>query len=182
MYQLFKCASLCLPPLVRIPEPFVIPIFELGTDEDVFRSCVGSVHLSFTTVPNLSSLYQDPRSISGVFRLLGRWKDLIQDRKFTVWKFLEGAVLDERLYKLRLKLLTRWSLSRLPVYVSLTMVMLPVVVTLARATVHHLRVQSWGRRQFHCRAVPMLGLKLKSQRIREGRTKRTNLLSCELSS
>ena len=129
------------PLLVRIPEPFVFPIPELGTDEDVFRSCVSDVQISFTTVPNVSSLYQDPRSISRVFRLLGRGKDLLQDRKFSVWNFLKGALLDGLLCKIRLKLLTRRSLSLLLVYVSQTMVMLPVVVILARATVHHLGVQ-----------------------------------------
>ena len=91
LYQVFKYTSLCLPPLVKVPVPFVIPIPELGADTDVFRSCVAGVQISFTTVPNVSSLYRDPRSISRVFRLLGRGKDLLHDRKFSVWNFLKGS-------------------------------------------------------------------------------------------
>ena len=91
LYQLFKYAGLCLPPQVQIPVPFVVPIPELGSDEDIFRSCIGSVQMSFTTIPNVSSLYRDPRSISRVFRLLGRGKDLLLDRKFSVWNFLKGS-------------------------------------------------------------------------------------------
>ena len=68
LYQVFKHASLCLPPLVKVPVPSVIPIPELGADADVFRSCVSGVQISFTTVPNVSSLYRDPRSISRVVR------------------------------------------------------------------------------------------------------------------
>ena len=91
LYQLFKYAGLCLPPQVQVPVPFVIPIPELGSDEDIFRSCIGSVQMSFTTIPNVSSLYRDSRSISRVFWLLGRGKDLLLDRKFTVWSFLKGS-------------------------------------------------------------------------------------------
>ena len=91
LYQLFKYAGLCLPPQVQVPVPFVIPIPELGSGEDVFRSCIGSVQMSFTRIPNVSSLYRDPRSISRVFRLLGRGKDLLLDRKFTVWNFLKRS-------------------------------------------------------------------------------------------
>ena len=91
LYRLFKYAGLCLPPQVQVPVPFVVPIPELGSDEDVFRSCIGSVQMSFNTIPNVSSLYRDQRSISRVFQLLGRGKDLLLDRKFTVWNFLKGS-------------------------------------------------------------------------------------------
>ena len=81
LHKFFKLSSLCLSPLVQIPAPFVIPIPELGNDEEAFRSCVGAIQLSYSTVPNVSSLYQDPRAISRVFRLLGRGKELLDDRK-----------------------------------------------------------------------------------------------------
>ena len=91
LYQLFKYAGLCFLPQVQVPVPFVVPIPELESDEDVFRSCIGSVEMSFTTIPSVSSLYRAPRSIARVFRLLGRGEDLQLDRKFTVWNFLKGS-------------------------------------------------------------------------------------------
>ena len=63
LHRLVKCACLCLPPLIQTALPLAIPIPELRIDENVFSSCVRSVHKSFTTVHNVSSLNQDPKSI-----------------------------------------------------------------------------------------------------------------------
>ena len=91
LHQLFKLSSLCLPPLVKIPPPFQVPIPELGNDEEAFRSCVEGIQISFNTVPNVSSLHQDPRAIPRVFQLLGRGKELLTDRKFSIWNVLKGS-------------------------------------------------------------------------------------------
>ena len=90
LHKLFKLSSLCLPPLVQIPAALVTPIPELGTDEESFRSCIGAIQLSYSTVPKVSSLYQDPRTISRVFRLLGRGKEILEDRELSTWNFLRG--------------------------------------------------------------------------------------------
>ena len=42
-------------------------------------------------MPNVSSLFRDPRSVSRVFRLLGKGKDLLSDRKFSMWNFLKSS-------------------------------------------------------------------------------------------
>ena len=75
--------------MAKIPVGFVVPIPELGPDEEMFQSCVTSIQVSYSTVPNASSLFRDPRSISRVFRLLGKGKDLLSDRKFSMWNFLK---------------------------------------------------------------------------------------------
>ena len=63
LHQLLIPSSLCLPPLIQTPPTFQVPIPELGNDDEVFRSCVEGIQISFNTVPNVSSLYQDPRAI-----------------------------------------------------------------------------------------------------------------------
>ena len=60
------------------------------TRKPLFSSCVESIQISFSTVPNVSSLYQDPRSVPRVFRLLGRGKKFLADRKFSIWNILKG--------------------------------------------------------------------------------------------
>ena len=40
LHQLFRLSSLCLPPLVKMPEPFIIPIPELEGDEEALISSV----------------------------------------------------------------------------------------------------------------------------------------------
>ena len=57
----------------------------------MFRSCVAGVQISYNTVPNVTSLYKDPRSISRVSRLLGRGREVLADRKFSIWNFLRGS-------------------------------------------------------------------------------------------
>ena len=83
----FRYASLCLPPTVTMPASFKISIPDLASDQEVFQSVVSSLQLSFVTVPNVSSLYQDPRSVYRIFRLLGRGRELLSDKKFSVWTF-----------------------------------------------------------------------------------------------
>ena len=63
----------------------------LGPTEETFQSCVRSFQMSYPTIPHVSSLYRDPRSVSRVFRLLGRGSDLLVDNKFSVWNFLRGS-------------------------------------------------------------------------------------------
>ena len=80
-----------MPPLVQTPPIFQVPIPELGNDEEAFISCVEGIQISFNTVPNVSSLHQDLRSIPRVFRLMGRGKELLTDRKFSIWIVLKGS-------------------------------------------------------------------------------------------
>ena len=81
--QIFKFACLCLPPVVGEPARFVIPVPGLVSDVGTFDSVVRSLQLSYVTVPNVSSLYEDPKTICRIFRLLGRGRGLIRDRKFS---------------------------------------------------------------------------------------------------
>ena len=91
LHRVFKYSCLCLPPKAKITSQFVVPMPELGPDEEVFHSCISSIQLAYKTVPNVSSLFRDPRSLSRVFRLIGRGRDLLEDRKFSVWNFLKGS-------------------------------------------------------------------------------------------
>ena len=91
LHQLFKLSCLCLHPKISCSTEFTVPLTELGPDEEVFRSCVAGVQISYNTVPNVTNLYKDPRSINRVFRLLGRGRELLNDRKFCIWKFLQGS-------------------------------------------------------------------------------------------
>ena len=91
LFLLYKFACLCLPPLVEMPTEFVVPMPALGSNEETFQSCVKSLQMSYSTIPHVSSLYRDPRSVSRVFRLLGRGSDLLTDKKFSVWNFLKGS-------------------------------------------------------------------------------------------
>ena len=89
--RVFKYSCLCLPPKAKITSQFVVPMPELGPDEEVFHSCISSIQLAYQTVPNVSSLFRDPRSLSRVFRLIGRGRDLLEDRKFSVWNFSKSS-------------------------------------------------------------------------------------------
>ena len=93
LHQLFKLSCLCLPPKISYPPKFTVPLTELGPDEEVFRSCVAGIQISYNTVPIFTSLYKDPRSISLVSRSLGRGRELLPDRKFSIWNFLRGSAL-----------------------------------------------------------------------------------------
>ena len=90
--KVFRYASLCLPPTVTIPTSFKISVPDLASDHEAFQSIVNSLQLSYVTVPNVSSLYQDPRSVCRIFRLLGRGRELLSDKKFSVWTFSRGNV------------------------------------------------------------------------------------------
>ena len=65
---------------------------DLASDKDSYNSAIRSLQLSYSTVPNVSSLYRDMKTICRVFRLLGRWPALTKDRKFSIWEFLKGNV------------------------------------------------------------------------------------------
>ena len=91
LFLVYKFSCLCLPPLVEMPTEFVVPMPALGSNEETFQSCVRSLQMSYTTIPHVSSLYRDSRSVSRVFRLLGRGSDLLVDKKFSVWNFLRGS-------------------------------------------------------------------------------------------
>ena len=91
LLRLFKYSSLCLPPDAKITSQFVVPMPELGPDQKVFCSCIASTQMAYKTVPNVSSLFRDPRLLSRVFRHIGRGHDLLNDCKFSVWNFLKGS-------------------------------------------------------------------------------------------
>ena len=90
-FRLYKLSCLCLPSLVDIPPELSIPMPKLAVDVEMFDSCLKSLQMSYSTVPHLSSLYKDPKSMCRVFRLLGRGSDLLVDKKFSVWNFLRGS-------------------------------------------------------------------------------------------
>ena len=89
LLQIFKFACLCLPPVVAEPVRFCVPVPGIVSDVGSFKSVVRSLQLSYVTVPNVSSLYKDPKTFCRVFRLLGRGPGLIRDRKFSIWNFLK---------------------------------------------------------------------------------------------
>ena len=90
LLDVFKFACLCLPPVVAEPAKFCVSVPGLLSDVNTFNSVVRSLQLSYVTVPNVSSLYKDPKTICRIFRLLGRGPGLIRDRKFSIWSFLKG--------------------------------------------------------------------------------------------
>ena len=89
--RVFRVSCLCLPPVITIPAKFEVSIPELKSDHDAFESVVRSLQLSYVTVPNVSSLYGDSKSVGRIFRLLGRGRELINDKKFSIWNFLRGS-------------------------------------------------------------------------------------------
>ena len=91
LFQVFKFSCQCLPTTMELPPEFVVPLPNLESDDDMFRSCVRSLQLSYFSIPHVSSLYRDSRSISRVFRLLGRGSDLLSDKKFSIWNFMKGS-------------------------------------------------------------------------------------------
>ena len=91
LLHLFRYACLCLPPFVGKVDHFEVPVPTLSSDKEMFRSCVTSLQQSYLSVPHVSSLYRDQRSIGRAFRLLGRGQDLLIDKKFSIWNFLNGS-------------------------------------------------------------------------------------------
>ena len=80
LHQIIRYASLSLPPWLNFFESFVVPIPELDSDKETFKSCIHSLQVSYAAVPNVSSLYRDSRSVSRVFRPLRRGQVLIRDK------------------------------------------------------------------------------------------------------
>ena len=91
LFQLSKYSCLCLPPRVVMPPEFIVPKADLESGEETFQSCIKSLQMSYSTIPHVSSQYRDPKSVSRVFRLLGRGADLLADRKFSIWNFMRGS-------------------------------------------------------------------------------------------
>ena len=89
--HVFRIACLSLPPVVTIPTKLEVSIPELKFDHDAFESVVRSLPLSYVTVPNVSSLFGDSKSVGRIFQLLGRGRELINDKKFPIWGFLRGS-------------------------------------------------------------------------------------------
>ena len=137
LHQVFKYACLCLPPVAKIHLRFVVPIPELGPDEEMFQSCVTSIQVSYATVPNVSSLFRDPRSISRVFRLLGKDKDLLSDRKSQCGSSLKAVDLEELNYRQSLRILIKvWlpeeRMCSLLLILMLHLVVVPLVTLVLR--------------------------------------------------
>ena len=91
LLHLYRYACLCLPPFVGKFDHFEVPVPNLSSDKEMFRSCVTSLQQSYLTVPHVSSLYRDQRSIGRAFRLLARGQDLLTDKKFSIWNLLKGS-------------------------------------------------------------------------------------------
>ena len=89
--QLFRYSCLCLPSNDTLPISFEVPIIQLESCNEVLRSCITSLQLSYQTVTNVSSLYRDSRTINRFFWPLGRGSELLTDRKFSVWNFLKSS-------------------------------------------------------------------------------------------
>ena len=74
LYQVFKYASLCLPPLVKVPVPFAIPIPELGTDEDPFSFMCGRCKDIIHNCTNCVEFVSGPTVNFPCFPIVGQGK------------------------------------------------------------------------------------------------------------
>ena len=92
LMQLFRYSCLCLPPKVGGIVRFEIPTPNLPSDREMFQSCITNLQFSYLTVPNLSRLFRDQKSVVRVFRLLGRGLDLLSDKNFSIWDLPKGSV------------------------------------------------------------------------------------------
>ena len=91
LFALFKCSCLCVPSTLTLPSVFEVSIPTSESDKSMFRSCVRSHQLSYMTIPNVSSLYRDPKTTRRIFRLLGSRPEFLSDKKFHIWNFLKGS-------------------------------------------------------------------------------------------
>ena len=85
---LFKFSCLCVPSTLTLPPVSEVSLPFLDSDHAMFRSCVRCLQLPYMTIPNVSRLYRDTRTIQRVFRLLGRGPELLANKKFQIWNFL----------------------------------------------------------------------------------------------
>ena len=69
----------------KVPSRFSIVLPELSSNLDDFKSCVHTVQSSLSGIPNVTELFNNPRTIAPIFSLQGREKALLEDSKFSVW-------------------------------------------------------------------------------------------------
>ena len=91
LLRAYKFACLCLSPQTDMPSEFDVPMPGLESDNETFQSCVRSLQLSYRTVPHVSSLYRNAKTVNRAFRLLGRGADLLSDKKFSICNFSKGS-------------------------------------------------------------------------------------------
>ena len=92
LLRVYKFACLCLSAHKDMPLEFSVPMPGLESDSETFQSCVRSLQLSYSTVPHVSSLYMNTKTVNRAFRLLARGADLLSDKKVLIWNFSKGNV------------------------------------------------------------------------------------------
>mgnify|MGYP000868994366 CR=1 FL=1 len=91
LLSVFKLSCLCLPVSTVLPVAFTVPIEGLPDNSGSFSSCVRSLQSSVVGIPNVSTLFRDSRASARAFRLLGRGKEILKDKKFSPWNLLESS-------------------------------------------------------------------------------------------
>ena len=97
LLRVYKFACLCLSPQKDMPLEFSVLMPGLESDSETFQSCVRSLQLSYSTVPHVSSLYRNAKTVNRAFRLLGRGADLLSDKKFSIWNFSKKKCCEENI-------------------------------------------------------------------------------------
>ena len=85
LFTVFKLCCLSLSVVYNIPPPFNLSSLQLSSDYDEFHSCVRSTRSALIGVPNMSGLFNNPRTVGPIFSLLGKGSTLLEDEDFSVW-------------------------------------------------------------------------------------------------
>ena len=85
LFTVFKLCCLSLKDVREVPPLFSIAMPEMSSDLNDFESCVQTVQFSFSGIPNVTGLFNNPRTIAPIFSLLGKGRALLEDTNFSVW-------------------------------------------------------------------------------------------------
>ena len=76
-----NCVALVCPLFpISLPQS---PL-QLFSDYDEFHSCVRSIQSALVGVPNMSGLYDIPRTVASIFALFGKGRSLLEDEDYSV--------------------------------------------------------------------------------------------------
>ena len=101
LFAVFKLCCLSLSGVSNIPPSFSLSSRLLSSHYDDFHSCVRSIYSILVGVPNMSALFDNPRTVAPSFCLLGKGRTLLEDEDFSVWDITSSC------YSRRQKLLNR---------------------------------------------------------------------------
>ena len=85
LFTVFKWCCLRLKEDIEAPPPFSFALPGLSSGLGDFESCVQTVQTSLSGIPNVTGLFNNPRTIVPIFSLLGRRTALFEDTNFSVW-------------------------------------------------------------------------------------------------